>query len=110
MRQRERLGIAGRGLHAADTQQRAEQLVVEPVLPRLTREVLVDEAELVGDDRLGERDEDVRRPDVPVVLRDLVLEDHVVAKGVPGELAREPVILMEVVTGVREDEIRIRAS
>ena len=45
--------------------------------------------------------------EVAVVLRDLVLEDQVVAPRVPRELADEPVILVEVVAGVREDQLRV---
>ena len=46
-------------------------------------------------------------PEVTVVLRDLVLEDQVVAQRVPGQLADEPVVLVEVVPRVGEDEVRI---
>ena len=44
-----------------------------------------------------ERDEHVRRAEVAVVLRHLVLEDQVVSKRVPRQLARKPVVLVEVV-------------
>ena len=57
----------------------------------------------VNESRLG--DEDVRHAEVAVKLRDLVLKNQMVAESVPRELASEPVILMEVVTSVREDEI-----
>ena len=58
------------------------------------------------DDGLVERDEDVRRAEIAVVLRDLELEDQVVAEGVPGQLGDEPVILVEVRAGVREHQLR----
>ena len=54
-----------------------------------------------------QRDEDVRPPEVAVDLGDLVLEDQVVPERVPSELAREPVILMEVVAGMGEHELGI---
>ena len=37
---------------------------------------------------------------IAVELRDLVLEDQVISKGLPGKLADEPVILMLVVAVV----------
>ena len=58
-------------------------------------------------DRRGQRHEEVRRPEVAVELRDLVLEDQVVAERVPGQLAGKPVVLVEVVAGVGEDELRV---
>ena len=50
-------------------------------------------------------DEDVRRAEVAVVLRDLVLEDQVIAERVPRQLAGVAVVLMQVVPLVREDEV-----
>ena len=61
--------------------------------------------DLAVDGRVVEVDEDVRPAEVAVVLRDLVLEDQVVPPRVPGELADEPVVLVEVVAVVREDQI-----
>ena len=43
--------------------------------------------------------------EIAVVLRHLVLEDQVVAKRVPRELGGEPVVLVEVVAGMRQDEV-----
>ena len=43
-----------------------------------------------------ERDEEVGRAHVPVVLRHLVLEDQVVAERVPGQLASQAVVLVQV--------------
>jgi hypothetical protein len=40
---------------------------------------------------------------VDVVLRDLVLEDQVVTEGVPGQLAAERVVLVQVGALVQED-------
>ena len=55
--------------------------------------------------RLGEWHERVRGAHVPVVLRHLVLEDQVVAEGVPGQLAADPVILVQVPALVSEDHV-----
>ena len=53
-----------------------------------------------------EVDEEVRRAQVAVVLRDLVLEDQMVAKRVPGQLRDEAMILVQIAAPVREDQVR----
>ena len=50
-------------------------------------------------------DEQVRRTEIAVVLRDLVLEDQVVAPRVPGELAGQPVVLVQVGALMGEDHV-----
>ena len=97
-------------LEAAQAHQPGERVAIEPVLVRLAREVPLEERQLLLDDRLGQRHEDVRRPEVAVDLRDLVLEDQVVAERVPRQLAREPVVLVEVVARVGEHELRVDAG
>ncbi len=49
-------------------------------------EVPLDQRELLVHDRLGQRHEDVRPAEVAVELRDLVLEDQMVAERVPRQL------------------------
>ena len=71
----------------------------------LARVVLPDNAELLLHHGLLEWDEDVWRSEIAVVLGDLVLEDEVVAKRVPGELAGEAVVLVEILAGMSEDEV-----
>src|SRR3954466_5713916 len=78
------------------------------MLPGLGWKVALDERQLLLDDGFRERHEDVWPAEVAVDLRNLVLEDHVVAEGVPGQLAGKSMILMEVVAGVGEDDLRIR--
>ena len=53
-----------------------------------------------------EVNEDVRRAEVAVVLRDLVLEDQVVAERVPRQLRSQAVVLMQIRAAVREDQVR----
>ena len=74
-------------------------------LSRLGGEVPEQELDLARHELLAQRHEDVRRAEVAVVLRDLVLEDQVVAEGVPGQLGDEPVVLMAIGAGVREDDV-----
>ena len=85
----------------------AEELLVEPVLVRAGSGSARAAARSSGCDApRSSGHEDVRAAEVAVVLRDLVLEDQVVAERVPGQLADEPVVLVEVVPRVREDEVR----
>src|SRR5215467_5757917 len=108
----EALGVAARrvGLHPAQTHHGHERLPPEPVLVVLAGEALED----VGHLRLVmgrlERDEQIRRAEVAVVLRDLLFQDEMTAEGVPGELADQPVVLVEVAPGVREHEIGLDAA
>ena len=108
----EALGQAARRsrLHPAQPQQREEEVFREPLLRPLRAEALEQCLDLAPRDRLLEVDEDVGRAEVAVVLGDLVLEDQVVAEGVPGQLGDEPVVLVAVVVGVREDEVGLDRS
>src|SRR5262245_11114760 len=60
---------------------------------------------LAAADVLVELDEDVRYPEIAVVFRDFVLENHVVPEGVPGQIREHPMILMTVVAIVCEHEV-----
>ena len=42
---------------------------------------------------------------IPVVLRNLILKDEVVSKGIPGQFAEEPMILVSIVASMGEDQI-----
>src|SRR6202008_429680 len=55
--------------------------------------------------RRGERNEDGRRTEPAVVLRDLILEDQVIPERVPGQFGDDSVVLMKVVLVVRENSI-----
>src|SRR5215207_434194 len=49
--------------------------------------------------------EDVRRSEVAVVLGNLVLENQVIPKRVPGQLCHQTVVLMKIHPVVRQDEV-----
>ncbi len=57
-------------------------------------------------DRLVERDETVRRAEVAVELRNLVLQNQVIPERVPGQIRQHAVILVPVVPIVRQHEVR----
>src|SRR5690242_14983887 len=78
----ERLSLpAGRiRLHSPQTHQRLERVLAEPVPVALRPEMGRNRLHLPLRDRVGQVDEHVRRAEVSVVLRDLVLENQVVSK------------------------------
>ena len=65
----------------------------------------LEQFDLAIERRGGEDAEEIWRSEIAVVLRDLVLEDEVIAPRVPGELRNEAVILMPIVAVVSEDEV-----
>ena len=59
--------------------------------------------------RRGERYVAVRLPKVAIPLGNLVLEHDLVAKGVPGEIGKDPMVLVSIASRMREHEIRLNA-
>src|SRR5690349_17338374 len=103
----ERLGVSRRrvGLHPAQPENGAEQILGEPLAAHLAREAADDRVDLALDQRFVQRHEDVRRAQVAIVLRDLVLEDPMIAKRVPGELGDRAMVLVQILPPVGEDQI-----
>ena len=108
--ERFRVTRGGARLHAAESEQGAERLFVEPVLTSLRAEDLEQDLDLPVHVRRVQRHERVRRAEIAVPLRDLVLENRVVPKSVPGELADQSVVLVQVAPVVREDQVRPRLA
>src|SRR5581483_8310597 len=104
----ERLRVAARraGLEPPEPQHGQEQIAREPPAVALRREAGEKMRDLPLAERRVQRHEEVRRPEVALVLRDLVLEDRVIAEGLPGELRDQAVVLVLVGAVVREDEVR----
>ena len=104
-----RLGVPTRraALHPAKPHQAHEGLGRKPVLVALGAESRLEISRLTCAERFRQRHEAIRLAEVAVELGNLVLQNEVVAKRVPGEIREHPVILMTVVPVVREDEIRI---
>src|SRR2546427_2672478 len=96
---------AGRvAFHPAQTEERPEELLREPALLDLAGEVRQDRVDSAAAEGLLKRHEDVRCPEIAVVLRDFVLEDEVIPEGVPRQLRDQSMILVEVVAIVRQDQ------
>ena len=92
-------------LHAAKPEDAQEEILREPPPIPLGLEVREEVLDLPLGKPIVEMDEDVGGTQVAVVLGNLVLEDEMVAKRVPGELRCESVILVPIVAVVREDQI-----
>src|SRR6185436_3706552 len=92
--------------HAAQPQHGSEEVFGEPALSALALELVEKVAYLPPADLVVQVDEQVRRAEVSVELRDLVLQNHVVPERVPGELRDQPVILVPIFAVMGEDEVR----
>src|SRR5271166_6396221 len=103
----EGLGISCRrvGLHPAEPEDRKKGLFVEPLLLALRLEAVDDDLDLAGAGRFFQRNEEVGRAQVAVVLRDLILQDQVAPARVPREVRDQAVVLVPVVAVVGEDQI-----
>src|SRR6185369_13900275 len=99
------LGVLRPGLDAADAEEAPERLRIEPLLRALAREGRREDANLGLDDVLGERHVDARRAEIAVPFRNFVLEHQRAAKGLPGELGDEAMVLVQVVALVGEHEV-----
>ncbi len=80
-----------------------------PGLVRLTGKSRHQHLELPAPDPPAQGHEYVGLPEVAVVLGDLVLEDRMGPEGVPGQLPHQAVVLVEIVSEMREDQVGIQA-
>src|SRR5690606_26721549 len=103
----ERLGTAARrpALDAAQMHRCTEGLGPEPTLRLLRREAAHQVVDLATRDGRRERHEEVWPTQVAFVLRDLVLEDQVVAERLPSELGDQTMVLVTIVERVREHDV-----
>src|SRR5262249_11591427 len=106
----EGLGEGLAALDAAQAHQPAQRLGVEPGLARLRRVGGEQRLHLALGELGVETDVGVGLAEVALVLRDLVLEDQVVAPGVPGQLRDEAVVLVPVAERVGEDQVRVELA
>src|SRR4029078_9959074 len=95
--------------HPAPTHQPDEELAVEPVLSLLTVKVRRQKLQLLVNVVRRQRNVEIRAAHVSVPFRELVLEDQMIPERVPGQFADQPVVLVEVVPSVREDELGVDA-
>ena len=104
----ESLGVAapGNAFHSPQAHESKKCFLLEPTLCVLRLESIHDVTDLLLVNFLLERHEEVRLSQVSVVFRNLVFHDEVIAKRVPGQLANDPMILMQIVTVMCQDQVR----
>src|SRR5262249_27420554 len=94
--------IALDGAHRHDS---AKRLGPKPRAPGLGVEMLDEQLDLAVGDALGKGNEHVGRPEVPLVLGDFVLQNHVASERVPRELGHEPVVLVHVLSAMAKNDV-----
>src|SRR5439155_21409574 len=60
--------------------------------------------------RPSQRDKAVRRSEIAIELGNLVLEDEMIPKSIPGQIRQQAVILVPVVSRVRQDQVGIHLT
>src|SRR5439155_23478010 len=60
--------------------------------------------------RPSQRDKAVRRSEIAIELGNLVLEDEMIPKSIPGQIRQQAVILVPVVSMVRQDQVGIHLT
>ena len=108
----ETLGEPARGssLDASKAHQTEERFLVEPESIGLRGEPIEHGPDLAPSEIVLQPNEHVGPAEISVVLGDLVLEDQVVTEGVPGQVGDRAVVLMSIVSVMREYEIRLYPS
>ncbi len=66
---------------------------------------LTDRVDLRGAGFFGQRHEDVGVAEISLVLGDVVLEDQMIAEGIPRKLTDRAVVLVQVVASTRQDQV-----
>ena len=95
------------GLDSAQSHECRKDISRKPVFVSLRRKGFLQISNLGPAHRAFEFYEQIWRAEIAVVLRDLVLENEVVSKCVPGQFVDEPMILVQVGPIVGEDQIWI---
>src|SRR4051812_32384566 len=72
------------GLQAPEPEDGHERLFVEPMLLSLRSEAIDNMTDLCRADRLCQRNKEIRSAHIAVVFRDLIFQDQVVSKRIPG--------------------------
>ncbi|HQK17298.1 MAG TPA: hypothetical protein PLJ27_07585, partial [Polyangiaceae bacterium] len=90
---------------AANPKESVEGIGRKPRATVLTLEALADVRHFPAARRPIQLNIEVWRPQVSVVLDDLVFEDQVIPEGVPGQFADQPMVLVQVMTVVRENDV-----
>src|SRR6266851_10090661 len=91
---------------APDSLQTHESVRGEPLLRLLRRKRIENMLGLLLARGAVQPDKEIRCAQVTIVLGNLVFQDQVTAKRVPSQFTDHPVILMQIVAVVRQDQVR----
>src|SRR6267142_1397383 len=97
-------------LHATQPHQALERVFVEPRLRALRAIAGQQVTNLCPDMLRAQLHISIRRCEIAIPFRNLILQYQVIAKRVPGQLADEAVVLMSVVAPVSEHQVRPRRT
>src|SRR5215469_2120744 len=96
--------------HPPDSKNGAKRIFGKPWLAGLGVERTQNVRDLTLAKRLIETHEEIGCSPIAIVLRNFIFEDQVIPEGVPRQLRNQPVILMEIVAMVSEDEIGLKIA
>jgi hypothetical protein len=92
--------------HPAQPHEGEEGLLLEPALAVLGLEGIHDVANLCLVHFWRKRHEQAWLSQVTVIFRDLVLQDQVISKCIPGQFADQTMVLMRIFSAMSEDHVR----
>lgn len=94
------------GFDAAQSENRRKCVLGEPTFLPLALEALQDGLDFFLGDGLWQVDKKIGCPQISIILDDFVFENQVVSVRVPSQLRYQPMVLMEVSTIMRQDNVR----
>jgi hypothetical protein len=95
----------GIALDSAEPQQSLEHAGIKPRLFPLRGKVRQQVLDFLASDGFGKRDKKVRGAEIAFVFCDFVFENQVIAKGVPSQLSKQAMILVQIFAAMSEDQI-----
>src|ERR1700730_4436649 len=103
--ERFRITLRRPAFHPAQPRESKKSLLVEPMPRLLGAEMLHQQLDLLFHHRLRHRDIDIRLAHVTVPFRNFIFQDQVIAKCVPRMPCDFAMVLMSVITTVRQNDI-----
>ena len=98
--------VRGSALHAADSMHSLKGVFGQPGLVALCLKNVTDILDFAFAQFPFERNEIVGRAQIAVIFGNFVLQNQMVAPGIPGQIRYGAMVLVPVVPVVREDEVR----
>jgi len=95
----------GAGFHAANAHEPEKSVLGEPLLIALRTKALHQEAHFARRGLRVQRDKEIGSSKVAIVLGNFVFQNEMIPPGVPNELIEDAVVLMQVMTGMGENDV-----